>query len=237
MRQAIATIDLLRDSWAAVGQGLSIPRHDAPTPCRAGAWAAAFIRAVVLRMARDILLACEGTASCHAPQLEIAVKNIEFCAAIHFDNSLADIQEDEWFQQPAAGITHLAWQVGHLAMARIRLDDAATAWQGACGSGNDQQRFLSTLYERHVPHGRSPRVSARRGNPPGLSRRSSTGVGGTGHLSAIRIWTSLCPNPTRSWTRSSVRSSSVRLTKCCTPAKSVCYVACWASRPCVSAPP
>ena len=28
---------------------------------------------------------------------------------------------DQWFWQPAGGVTHLAWQVGHLAMAQYRL--------------------------------------------------------------------------------------------------------------------
>lgn len=34
---------------------------------------------------------------------------------------LADIAEDEWFKMPAGLPTHLAWQVGHLAMAEYGL--------------------------------------------------------------------------------------------------------------------
>jgi uncharacterized damage-inducible protein DinB len=34
---------------------------------------------------------------------------------------LENTNPDEWFQQPAEGVTHLAWQAGHLAMAEYRL--------------------------------------------------------------------------------------------------------------------
>jgi hypothetical protein len=52
--------------------------------------------------------------------LDIAVKNIEF-ARDYTNQLLADVQPDEWFQQPDGGVTHLAWQVGHLAMAEYAL--------------------------------------------------------------------------------------------------------------------
>jgi len=32
-----------------------------------------------------------------------------------------DMPLDEWFRMPAEGVTHLAWQVGHIAMAQFRL--------------------------------------------------------------------------------------------------------------------
>ena len=36
--------------------------------------------------------------------------------------SLVDaVPESQWFRQPAEGVTHVAWQVGHLAMAQYRL--------------------------------------------------------------------------------------------------------------------
>lgn len=34
---------------------------------------------------------------------------------------LADLEPDDWFRQPAEGVTHIAWQVGHIAMAQYRL--------------------------------------------------------------------------------------------------------------------
>jgi hypothetical protein len=34
---------------------------------------------------------------------------------------LQDIPPDEWFRMPQEGVTHVAWQVGHLAFAQYRL--------------------------------------------------------------------------------------------------------------------
>src|SRR5262245_3875080 len=52
--------------------------------------------------------------------LEIGVKNLEFARG-YSSHLIADIQADEWFCQPAGLPTHLAWQVGHLAMAQYGL--------------------------------------------------------------------------------------------------------------------
>ena len=32
-----------------------------------------------------------------------------------------DVPQDEWFRMPVEGVTHIAWQVGHIAMAQFRL--------------------------------------------------------------------------------------------------------------------
>ena len=37
------------------------------------------------------------------------------------EDMLAHVQPDDWFRQPAEGITHIAWQVGHLAVAEHSL--------------------------------------------------------------------------------------------------------------------
>ena len=34
---------------------------------------------------------------------------------------LEDLEPDDWFRMPSEGVTHIAWQVGHLAMAQFRL--------------------------------------------------------------------------------------------------------------------
>ncbi len=34
---------------------------------------------------------------------------------------LEDLSDGDWFRQPAEGVTHIAWQVGHVAMAQYRL--------------------------------------------------------------------------------------------------------------------
>lgn len=52
--------------------------------------------------------------------LELARKQIEF-AREYTHGLLADIEEDLWFKIPAGCATHVAWQLGHLAMAQYGL--------------------------------------------------------------------------------------------------------------------
>ncbi len=47
-------------------------------------------------------------------------KQIEFARGYTL-TLLGDIEEDDWFRQPAGTPTHLAWQVGHLTMAEYML--------------------------------------------------------------------------------------------------------------------
>ncbi|MCP4191784.1 MAG: DinB family protein [Planctomycetaceae bacterium] len=53
-------------------------------------------------------------------KLDIAIKNLEF-AREYTRSLLKDIEPEDWFCQPTEGVTHLAWQVGHLAMAEYAL--------------------------------------------------------------------------------------------------------------------
>jgi uncharacterized damage-inducible protein DinB len=53
-------------------------------------------------------------------QVELARKQIDF-ARQYTLNLLEDIDDGDWFRQPHEGITHIAWQVGHLAMAEYAL--------------------------------------------------------------------------------------------------------------------
>jgi len=52
--------------------------------------------------------------------LDLAVKNIEF-ARRYTEQLLEDVVADEWFHIPAGAPTHMAWQMGHLAMAQYGL--------------------------------------------------------------------------------------------------------------------
>jgi uncharacterized damage-inducible protein DinB len=52
--------------------------------------------------------------------LDTALKQIEFARAYTW-GLLDDLPDEAWFRQPAEGITHIAWQVGHLAMAQYGL--------------------------------------------------------------------------------------------------------------------
>lgn len=56
--------------------------------------------------------------------LEATIKRIHFTR--NYTLTLLDATPvDEWFRQPVAGLTHVAWQVGHLAMAEFGLTMAA----------------------------------------------------------------------------------------------------------------
>jgi len=50
----------------------------------------------------------------------LALQQLAF-ARTYTHTLLADVPEDEWFRQPQEGTTHVAWQVGHLAMAEYML--------------------------------------------------------------------------------------------------------------------
>lgn len=52
--------------------------------------------------------------------LELAIKQIEFARSYTL-TLLADIGPEEWFTIPSGSSTHVAWQVGHLAMAEYGL--------------------------------------------------------------------------------------------------------------------
>jgi uncharacterized damage-inducible protein DinB len=54
------------------------------------------------------------------PRLSLAIEQITF-ARNYTIRFLDQTKEDDWFRQPAAGVSHIAWQVGHLAMAQYRL--------------------------------------------------------------------------------------------------------------------
>jgi len=54
------------------------------------------------------------------PQLEVARKQIEF-ARQYTRSLIADVEDELWFTIPTGCVTHVAWQVGHLAMAQYGL--------------------------------------------------------------------------------------------------------------------
>jgi hypothetical protein len=54
------------------------------------------------------------------PRLALARAQIQF--AREYTHSLIDdIEPDRWFEMPAGAVTHVGWQVGHLAMAQYML--------------------------------------------------------------------------------------------------------------------
>ncbi len=52
--------------------------------------------------------------------LEIPLQKI--CSAREYTLSLLeDLEPEDWFRMPQEGVTHIAWQAGHIAMAQFRL--------------------------------------------------------------------------------------------------------------------
>ncbi len=52
--------------------------------------------------------------------LEEAIQQIQF-ARDYTLSLIGDVKPEDWFRQPVEGVTHIAWQVGHLAMAQYGL--------------------------------------------------------------------------------------------------------------------
>ena len=53
-------------------------------------------------------------------RLEIALKQIDF-ARKYVLGLIADVDDADWFRMPTEGVSHVGWQVGHLAMAEYGL--------------------------------------------------------------------------------------------------------------------
>jgi hypothetical protein len=53
-------------------------------------------------------------------RLDLAFDQIVF-ARTYVERQLTTIPAADWFRMPAGAVTHIAWQVGHLAMAEYRL--------------------------------------------------------------------------------------------------------------------
>jgi uncharacterized damage-inducible protein DinB len=53
-------------------------------------------------------------------ELDLAVQQLNF-ARKYTLRFLDDLPDEDWFRQPHEGVTHIAWQIGHLTMADYRL--------------------------------------------------------------------------------------------------------------------
>ncbi|MFP6693781.1 MAG: DinB family protein [Pirellulales bacterium] len=54
------------------------------------------------------------------PELETPLRQIQD-AREYTLSLIEDLEPDDWFRMPAEGVTHIAWQAGHIAMAQFRL--------------------------------------------------------------------------------------------------------------------
>src|SRR5581483_3006755 len=74
-----------------------------------------------------VLLPSGPMCNCGGPGGDTRVSRLklfvdQICTARKYTNRLLDATDiKDWFRQPHEGVTHIAWQVGHLAMADYRL--------------------------------------------------------------------------------------------------------------------
>lgn len=83
-------------------------------------------------------------------RLEIILKQLEFARAYTLA-LLADIDEGDWFQMPAGATTHLAWQMGHIAMAEYGL-----ALFRQRGRQPDDLQLMSSTFRKQFSRGSTP---------------------------------------------------------------------------------
>ena len=83
-------------------------------------------------------------------RLQTAIDQIR--AARGYTEGLLDqIDFADWFRQPAEGVTHVAWQVGHLAMAEFRLAGQRIRGQRPEDSGLISEDFLKLFGKGSSP--------------------------------------------------------------------------------------
>ncbi|RLT03959.1 MAG: DinB family protein [Planctomycetota bacterium] len=83
-------------------------------------------------------------------RLELAIGQIR-CAREYMHSLLTDLEPYDWFRQPTEGVSHLAWQIGHLAMAQY----------GLClfrmrGRADVDQNLMSSAFRKKFSKGTTP---------------------------------------------------------------------------------
>lgn len=92
--------------------------------------------------------------------LELAISQIRF--AREYTLTLLDgIESADWFRQPVEGVSHLAWQVGHLAMAQY----------GLClfrirGRADIDMDLMSSSFRKKFSKGTTPDPDPEKNPPP-----------------------------------------------------------------------
>ncbi len=94
------------------------------------------------------------------PRLDLVVRQIRF-AREYTLSLIGDIQPEDWFRQPSEGVSHLAWQVGHLAMAQY----------GLClfrmrGRADIDMELMSSSFRKKFSKGTTPDPDASRNPRP-----------------------------------------------------------------------
>ena len=84
-------------------------------------------------------------------RLTAARRNLEF-ARNYTLRLLEQTPREQWLQVPAAGVSHIAWQVGHLAMAEYRLALARVRPRTAHDADLIRDQFLLEFGRDSVPN-------------------------------------------------------------------------------------
>ena len=92
--------------------------------------------------------------------LQLAIRQIQFARSYSL-SLLADIEPGDWFAMPAGAPTHLAWQVGHVAMAQY----------GLClfrlrGRQEIDAELMSSAFRKQFSKGSTPEPDAAKNPPP-----------------------------------------------------------------------
>jgi uncharacterized damage-inducible protein DinB len=84
------------------------------------------------------------------PDLENLIRDIR-TARMYTKDMLSHIDQTDWFRQPTEGVTHVAWQVGHLAVAQYGL-----ALKRVRGEKADDAELISPKFRRLFGKGSTP---------------------------------------------------------------------------------
>ncbi|MCH2127727.1 MAG: DinB family protein [Pirellulaceae bacterium] len=82
--------------------------------------------------------------------VQAAVERIDKARRYTLD-LINDVEDDDWFRQPVAGTSHIAWQVGHLAMAEYAL-----CLMRVRDSQPGDRDIISRDFRRHFSKGTNP---------------------------------------------------------------------------------
>ena len=93
---------------------------------------------------------CKASETMSRDRLDLAVRQIEF-AREYTLGMIKDIEDDLWFRQCADCPTHIAWQIGHLAMAQYALTMIRIR-----GKEPEDEQLLSKNFFRSFQKGTSP---------------------------------------------------------------------------------
>ncbi|MGE0758547.1 MAG: DinB family protein [Pirellulaceae bacterium] len=83
-------------------------------------------------------------------RLDMAVRQLEF-ARQYTLSLIEDIEPAEWFQMPGGSVTHVAWQVAHLAMAEYGL-----CLYRARGRRTEDLQLMSSDFRKRFSRGTVP---------------------------------------------------------------------------------